>query len=93
LGVLRFINVYFECIRTTILDVYSNIIININGLDIMVTLNGIYIEYIKIICKMFVKYIVAILQMNFIFISINYIYIYIYIYSCSRKLKLRIIFN
>jgi hypothetical protein len=62
LGVLGFINVYFECIQTTILDVYSNIIININGLNIMVTLNGIYIEYIKIICKIFVKYIVPILQ-------------------------------
>jgi len=64
LGVLRFINVYFECIQTTILDVYSNINININGLDIMVTLNGIYIEYTKIICKMFVKYIVSILQIR-----------------------------
>jgi hypothetical protein len=62
LGVLGFINVYFECIQTTILDVYSNIIININGLDIMVTLNGICIEYIKIICKIFTKYIVRILQ-------------------------------
>jgi hypothetical protein len=42
--------------------VYSNIIININDLDIMVTINDIYIEYIKIICKIFVKYIVPISQ-------------------------------
>ncbi len=57
-----FINVYFECIRTTILDVYSNIIIIINGLDFMVTLNGIYFKYSKIVCKIFAKYIVPILQ-------------------------------
>jgi len=60
--VLGFINIYFECIRTTILDVYSNIIIIINDLDIMVTLNGIYYEYIKIVHKIFVKYIVPIIQ-------------------------------
>jgi hypothetical protein len=42
--------------------VYSNITININGLDIMVTLNSVYFEHIKILCKIFVKYIVPILQ-------------------------------
>jgi len=48
LGVLGFINVYFECIQTTILDVYSSIVISINGFNIMVTLNSVYFEYIKI---------------------------------------------
>ncbi len=45
LGILRFINVSFECIWTTILHVYSNIIVKINGFDIMVTL-CVYFEYI-----------------------------------------------
>ncbi len=45
----------------TILHVYSNIIININGLNIMVTL-GVYFEYIIILSKIFSKYIIAILQ-------------------------------
>jgi hypothetical protein len=40
---------------------YSNIIININGLDIMVTLISGYFEYIKIFYKIFTKYIVPIL--------------------------------
>jgi hypothetical protein len=42
--------------------VYSSIIININGLDIMVTLNNVYFEYVKFLCKIFAKYIVPILQ-------------------------------
>jgi len=46
---------------TTILNVYSSIIININGLDIMVTLNS-YFEYIKNLCNIFVKYVMAILK-------------------------------
>jgi hypothetical protein len=41
---------------------YSSIIISINGLDIMVTLNSVYYEYIKLLCKTFAKYIVPILQ-------------------------------
>jgi len=49
----------------------------------MVTLNGIYLVYIKIICKIFVKYIVPILQVYpnhfIIFLKIitneNYYYI------------------
>ncbi len=45
----------------TILHVYSNIIISINAFDIMVTL-GVYFEYIKILCKIFIKYNVAISQ-------------------------------
>ncbi len=64
MGVLRFINVYFECIRTTILHVYSSNIININGLNIMVTPISVYFEYIKILCKIFTKYIMSILQVH-----------------------------
>ncbi len=41
---------------------YSSNIININGLKIMVTLISVYFEYIKILCKIFTKYIVPILQ-------------------------------
>jgi hypothetical protein len=33
--------------NTNILDVYSSIIININALDVTVTLNNVYFEYIK----------------------------------------------
>jgi len=62
LGVLGFINVYLEFIWPTILNVYSSIIININGLDIMVTLNSVYFEYIKNLCNIFVKYVMAILK-------------------------------
>jgi len=72
--------------------VYSSISIKINGLDIMVTLNGISIEHIKIICKIFVKYTMPILQIYpnhlIIFLKIitneiyNYLYyIILYIYS------------
>jgi len=43
------------------INVYSNIIISINALDIMVTI-GVYFEYIKILCKIFIKYNVAISQ-------------------------------
>jgi hypothetical protein len=46
----------------TILYVYSSIIISINGLDIMVTLNSLYFEYIKLLYKIFVNYIVPILR-------------------------------
>ncbi len=63
---------------------YSNIIVSINGFNVIITLNGIYIEYIKIICTIFVKYIVPyykfiqtillyflkLLQMTFIIIII-----------------------
>jgi hypothetical protein len=45
----------------TILHVYSSIIININGLNIMVTL-GVYFEYIEVLCKIFIKYIAPISQ-------------------------------
>jgi hypothetical protein len=62
LGVLKFINVYFECIWTTILHVYSSNVININGLNIIVTLISVYFEYIKNLCKIFTKHIVPILQ-------------------------------
>jgi hypothetical protein len=62
LGVLGFIIVYFECTSTTILHVYSSIIISMNGFYIMDTLINIYFEYIQISCKIFAKYIVPILQ-------------------------------
>jgi hypothetical protein len=42
--------------------VYSNIIISMNGLDIKVTLNNVYFEYIKILCKIFAQYIMPILK-------------------------------
>jgi len=43
--------------------VYSSIIIiSINDLNIMVTLISVYFEYIKILCKIFIEYIVPILQ-------------------------------
>jgi hypothetical protein len=45
----------------TILHVYSNIDININGFEIMVTLH-VYFEYIKNNCEIYTKYIVPILQ-------------------------------
>ncbi len=63
---------------------YSNIIININGLDIMVTLISVYFEYIKILCKIFNNYIVPILQIyqdHFLIllkIITNEIYYYLY---------------
>jgi hypothetical protein len=41
---------------------YSNIIISIHGLDIMVTLNRVYFENIKILCKIFAKYIMPVLK-------------------------------
>jgi len=83
LGVLRFINVYFQFIWTIILYVYSSIIITINGLDIMVTLNSVYFEHIKLLCKIFLLnilclyykfiktillYLLKLLQMKFIII-------------------------
>jgi hypothetical protein len=43
-----------------ILHVYSNIIISINALDIMITI-GVYSESIRILCKIFIKYDLAIL--------------------------------
>jgi hypothetical protein len=64
--------------------VYSNIIININGLDIMVTLNNVYFGYIKILCKIYAKYIVPILRIypNHLIILLtiitNDIYYYLY---------------
>jgi len=60
---------YFECIQTTILDVYSNIIININSLDIMVTINGIYIFSIS---KLNVRYLLNILCPYYKFIQTIY---------------------
>jgi hypothetical protein len=42
--------------------VYSNIIINNNGLDIIIALNSVYFEYVKNLCKIFVKCIMQILK-------------------------------
>jgi len=98
LGVLGFINVYFECIQTTILDVYSSIVISINGFNIMITLNNVYFKYITILCQIFVKYIVPILQVypNHLIILLEIItndillllllllYVFILI-TCNRK--------
>jgi hypothetical protein len=64
--------------------VYSDIIISINDLNIMVTLINIYFEYIKILYKIFTKYIVHILQVypNHLIIIFkiitNDIYYYLY---------------
>ncbi len=44
---------YYMCIQ--------GLLLTLNGLDIMVTLN-IYFKEIKVLCKIFTKYIVAILQ-------------------------------
>ncbi len=41
---------------------YSNIIISINGFDIMVTIISVYFEYINFLCEINTKYIVPILQ-------------------------------
>jgi hypothetical protein len=75
----------YKCIWTTILHVYSDIIISINGLNIMVTLISVYFEYIKILCKIFTKYIVPILQVYphhlIILLQIITYYIYYYLYN------------
>jgi len=99
LDVLGFINVYFQYIWTTILHVYSSIIISINGLDIMVTLISVYFEYIKISCKIFAKYIMPILKVypNHLIIFLKFItndiYDYLYLYcililiKCNSKIQ------
>jgi len=50
--------------NTNILDVYSSIIININALDVTVTLNNVYFEYIKTLSNPFLLYILKLLQMT-----------------------------
>jgi len=68
----------------------------------MVTLNGIYFEYMKIICKIFAKYIVPILQVcpNHFIILLKmitnemYYYYYYYIFiliTCNKILILSLI--
>jgi len=84
LGVLKIKNINFQYILTTILHVYSSIIININGLNIMVTFINVYFEFFKILFKIFTKYIMPILQVypNHLIIVlkiiINEIYQYLY---------------
>jgi len=66
--------------------VHSNIIISINGFDIMVTLNSVYFEYIKFFCIIFAKYILPILKVYpnhpniFLKTITNDIYYYLYYY-------------
>jgi len=75
---------YILNVWTTIFHVYSSIIINMNGLDIMVTLISVYFEYIKILCKIFTKFVVPILQIYphhliiLLKIITNEIYYYLY---------------
>jgi len=83
--------------------VYSSNIFGINGLNIMITLINVYFEYIKILCKIFTKYIVPMLQVYpnhiIIFIKIttndNYYYIILYyifiLITCNEKIKLSFI--
>ncbi len=84
MGAVGFINVYFEFIWTTILDVHSSSIISVNSLDIMVTLNSVYFEYITTLRKMFANYIMPILKVHpnhliiFLKIITNDIYSYLY---------------
>jgi len=77
-------------------------IISLNGLDIMITLNNVFFEYIKNLCKIFVNYIVPTLQIypnHFIIllkIITNYYYYYYYYYifiliTCDRKINFNII--
>jgi hypothetical protein len=83
--------------------VYSSIIVNINDIDIMVTLNNVYFGYIKILCRIFAKYIVPILQVypnNLIIllkIITNDIYYYLYhifiLITCNKKLNFNITFD
>jgi hypothetical protein len=55
--------------------VYSSIIVSIIGLHIMITLNSVYYECIKVLCKIFAKYIMPILQVysNHLIILLKYI--------------------
>jgi len=102
LGVLRFINVYFQFIWTIILYVYSSIIISINGLDIMVTLNSVYFEHIKLLCKIFLLnilclyykfiktillYLLKLLQMKLFIIILLILYILILIHVIKIKFQ------
>jgi hypothetical protein len=41
--------------------VFKDLLLALNGLDIMFTL-GVYFEYIRVLCKIFTKYIATILQ-------------------------------
>jgi hypothetical protein len=60
---------YIFNLYDNILYVYSSIIISINGLDIMVTLNSVYFEYIKLLCKIFL---LNILRPYYMFIQTIY---------------------
>jgi hypothetical protein len=69
---------------------YSRIIISINGMDIIVTLD-VYFEYIKVLCKIFIQCIVSILQVYpsyFILllkiITNDFLLYYILLYICMN---------
>jgi hypothetical protein len=78
---------------------YSSIIININGFNIMGTLINVYFEYIKILWKTFTKYIVPILQVYpnhliiFLKIITNDIYYYYYFQMITIFIKNHFLFN
>jgi hypothetical protein len=40
----------------------QRLLLTLNGLDIFEVTSGVYFEYIKILCKIFIKYIATILQ-------------------------------
>jgi hypothetical protein len=69
------------------LHIYSNIVSSINGFDIMVTLH-VHFEYIKILCEIFTKYILPILQIypNYFIICLKIITNDIYYYLGSALL-------
>jgi len=86
--------------------VFKHYIININGLDIMVTLISVYFKYIKFLCKIFTKHNVPILQvypnhliiilkilhMTFIISNIIHIILYIYIIKLFKNSIFSLIF-
>jgi hypothetical protein len=45
----------------------QGLLLALNGLDIMVTLS-VYVEYIKVLCKIFIKYMGTILQVYYNFL-------------------------
>ncbi len=98
----------YKCIWTTILYVYSSIIISINGLDNMVTLNSVYFEHIKLLCKIFLLnilcpyykfittillYLLKLLQMTFIIIILLILDYILILITCDKKLNFNIIFD
>ncbi len=73
---------------------YSSIIININCFNIMVTL-GVYFEHIQIVCNIFIKYIVSILQVyqSYLIIRLKFITKEIYYYIILYYVYFLITYN